>query len=69
MDKFELFACEQWLSEFPHDWEFDAVCDAVRNEHDDVLVWEVAERSGRDIVELITSTASAARGAFGNQGD
>lgn len=43
MNKFEQYAINHYLSDYPHDRTFDEIIELIENESDDVCVWEPFE--------------------------
>lgn len=66
MDKYQETALDLYLLQWPRDWDYEEVLEAVRNEIDEyITVWPpLAQWRGDLIVEEITSTASILRMRF-----
>lgn len=55
----ELFALNEWLSDYPKNTEYDEVLELIRDEHESVIVWQWFENMPPiDLIENIDSTRS-----------
>jgi len=55
----ELFALNEWLSDYPNNLEYDEVLELLRDEHESVIVWQWFENMPPiDLIENIDNTRS-----------
>ena len=53
----ELFAINEWLSEYPSDTTFDVIMDLIRDDDESVIPWELVENHpAADLIEIIYNT-------------
>ena len=65
MDKYQSFALAQWLANYPDEMGYEDVLGAIRDESDEVIVWEAAEDFPiSQLIEVIKETEQAARSWF-----
>mgnify|MGYP006266315339 CR=1 FL=1 len=58
-DAAETFALNQWLSDYPSEWSYDQIMEAIESDHyhDDISLWRLIENEPPlIIVELIDCT-------------
>jgi hypothetical protein len=63
----ENFALCEWLSDWPSEWSYDEIIDAIRSDdyHENISVWEqVEDEPAEKIVEMIESTKWAFKRTF-----
>jgi hypothetical protein len=66
LTKFEQFALDEWLSEYPSNMSFQNVLDKIYEESEHVTVWSMIEnRNALTIIQTIEDTKSHAERVFG----
>jgi len=65
MNKFELFALQEWLSEYPENKSFNDILDMIYAECEEITPWHVIDSfSPLDIISMITDTKRHAETLF-----
>lgn len=65
MNKYQLFAVDHFLADYPEDASFDEVIDLVEDEDESVCHWEPYESFwGEHIAEMITDMARELEAVF-----
>lgn len=55
----EIFALNEWLTEYPDDLSFDEVCELIRDEDESVCAWQWFETMPpTELIENIDNTRS-----------
>jgi len=66
LTKFEHFALDEWLSEYPSNMSFQNVLDKIYEEDEGITPWEMIEDyDALTIIETIMNTKSHAERVFG----
>ena len=66
MNKFELFALQEWLSDFPENKTYKDILDMIYSESEEVTPWHVIELfKPLDIVSIIDQTKTHAEKMLG----
>lgn len=57
MEKAELFAINEWLSDYPTGKTFDEIMDLIYEEDESITPWELVEHyPAADLIEIIYNT-------------
>lgn len=57
MNTSELFAVNEWLSDYPQDATFEEIMDLIRTDDESVMPWELVEDyPAASLIEIIYNT-------------